>query len=263
MKWFLDLFKWAPDNGGDGGAVTTQDLAAAISTTQASYLNDLEEADRKDDFTGIEDVKTLYKSYKELKGKNSDFETQLKDSLKIPGKDASIDDIKSFFTKIGMPDSKDGYNLSDFDYKPEDLKVMRDNFRDTAYKYGLTKTQAEKVWAHEVAMLKGVQLAGEKLLQQAKDSYKTRYDSILKTEYPDSAKRQERMNKESNLYKEFCSKFGVGQIFEKTGITHNPEVVHTICKAFESYAQSDIVGGKSNKVSETDFLKQLYPSMFK
>lgn len=267
MNRFRRVF-FSPEGGGEGGsggAGGVPDLADKLGKAEPSYLKDLDDTAKGDDFKDIEDVKKLYNSHKTLKAKAADLETQLKDSLKIPGADATSDQVKAFFTKIGMPEKPEGYELSDFDLKDDELaSTMKKNFMTEAYRSGLTKTQANKLWTHEAATYGAVKKGLADQAEKLKGSFDQRYDAALKDEIPDATKRAERITKDRNLFTEFVGKYQMGAYFEQTGLSINPAFVHAVAGMYEKMGSSEPgSGGAGKHKSEQENLEEMYPSMFK
>ena len=258
-KHFIYL---AEDDGGSGGGEGT-DLGAKMTHVASSYENDLEESLRGDDFTGIEDVGKLYNAYKEAKAQNAKDKEALDKSLRIPGKDSTYEEVKDFFTKIGMPEKAEDYGLSDFDLDPDEISVMKKNFMDSAHRSGLTKAQANNLWKHEAAMYTAYKKTAEAQVEELKNTLDSRYDAALKGEYPDDTRRSERMTLEKNLFTEFVGKAGLGEYFAKTGLNLNPNFMHQMATFYETYAHRDPgAGGSGGGETEAERLKKKYPSMF-
>lgn len=252
----------AEDDGGAGGS-DPGDLGARMTHVAASYENDLDESLRGDDFTGIEDVGKLYNAYKESRAQNTRDKEALDKSLKIPGKESTYEEVKEFFTKIGMPEKAEDYGLSDFDLDPDEISVMKKNFMDSAHRSGLTKAQANNLWKHEAATYAAYKKTAEAQIEELKNTLDSRYESALKDEYPDQTRRSERITLEKNLFTEFVGKAGLGEYLAKTGLNLNPGFMHQVATFYETYAHKDPndrggVGGET----ETERLKKKYPSMF-
>lgn len=230
------------------------DLGEALNPPAVSYLDQIGEDCKNDDFTGIEDVGKLYGAYKGLK----------EGSVRIPGKDSSPEDVKAFFSKIGMPESKEGYELSDFDLDKDEIAPIKGNFLESAYKSGLTKYQAKTMWKHEAAAYSAFRKGAEEGVKKLSDTLDQRYSQALSEEYPDEAKRAERITREKNVYADFVAKYGVGDYFSKTGLSLNPAFMHAIAKVHESAMPPS--GGSGSRhddhLSEAEELRRQYPSMF-
>jgi len=262
--YIIRLFLLAEDDGGNGGAGGAEDLGGRISHVAASYENDLDEALRNDDFTGIEDVGKLYGAYKEAKAQNAKDKEALDNSLRIPGKDSSYDDVKAFFQKIGMPEKAEDYGLSDYDLDPAEIADMKRNFMDSAHRSGLTKVQANNLWKHEAATYAAFKRSAQAQVEELTKNLDQRYDAVLKDEYPDDTRRAERMTLERNLFTEVVGKANLGEYLSKTGLNLNPNFMHALATFYEKYAHSDPASqGAGRAETEAERLKRKYPSMFK
>lgn len=257
------LFLLAEDDGGNGGAGDV-DLGSRIAHVAASYEKDLDEGLRNDDFTGIEDVGKLYGAYKEAKAQSAKDREALEKSLRIPDKDASYDDVKAFFQKIGMPEKAEDYGLSDYDLDPTEIADMKRNFMDSAHRSGLTKVQANNLWKHEAATYAAFKRSAQTQIEELTKNLEQRYDAVLKDEYPDDTRRAERMNVERNLFTEVVGKANLGEYLSKTGLDLNPNFMHALATFYEKYAHSDPASQASGGgETEMERLKRKYPSMFK
>lgn len=239
MKGFRKKIFYAEDTGGgNGGAFdpsTKLHGDEEPKRVSAKYETQLSKEYQNDDFSGIESLDQLYKGYKDLKEKD-------KNALHLPTESSTIDEIKSFFTKIGMPETKEQYNLGDFDFNPDDIKVAKERFAEMAHKCGLTKSQANKLWKHELAEYADIKAGLTASIEKAKKEYEPAYDAMLKAEYPDDAKRAERRTKEDTIYKDFVAKSGLGDIFEKYGLNFNADAMHKIALYHEKYGNGTSFG---------------------
>lgn len=104
----------------------------------------------------------LAKSYSEL-------ETKLGKSLVKPGEDASEEEINAFYQKLGMPESADGYSISN----------ENKAFKELAYKNRLTDNQAK-------GMLEALKTIGNQVIEQQKAAFNNQAQATtkaLKAEY--------------------------------------------------------------------------------
>lgn len=218
----------------------------------AKYVTQLAKEHQGDDFTGIETLDALYTGYKDLREKS-------KNALHIPTAESTDDEIKAFFTKIGMPDTKEGYGLKDYDFNPEEIKTSKDRFAEMAHKCGLTKAQAAALWKHELAEYADIKASVVASYEKAKQDYEPKYDSVLKEEYPDESKRKERRKLEDNLIKDFAAKTGMGEAFTNTLLGIDPATVHKLASWYERIDPTFV--DKGHKKSIQDELAEMYPSM--
>lgn len=261
---FSFMLMFAPEGGaGDGGAgggAEPFDLSSRVGAgtrVKAKYETQLPKEFQNDDFSGVEDIGKLYSGYKSLKAKEGN-------SVVIPTSDSSDEEIASFFRKIGMPERKDDYRCPDFDLDESVSKVLKDTFRETAFKNGLTRGQAEKLWAHEAATVQGFVSAAQKKMDDLKNSFDARYSSLLEQELPDETKRKARIEEEKNIAKAFSTKSGLGSFLEQTGLTYNPEFMHALASWYRKIDGTAIFGeGSGNGINGAygDDLESIYTSM--
>lgn len=108
----------------------------------AQLPKDLQEDESLTRFKTIGDIG---KAYRELEGK-------IGNSIPIPGKDATAEELNAYFTKIGRPDKPESYNLSKLEL-PEGLAyddALAEDFRKRAHTLGLTQEQAEKLYGWQI-----------------------------------------------------------------------------------------------------------------
>lgn len=250
--------------GGDGGSGTgdeggegdVTDLSTKLENrTQAKYESQLKKEYQKDDFKDIEDINKLYAKYKSQ-------EADLLNAVVIPDKDSTPEQIRDFFTRIGMPEKKEGYKLSDYDIDPTEIAGFKQHFIDACYRAGLTRGQAATVWRNQAAEYTALKNSIISTAQGVKDSYPQRMEALMKQDYPDDTRRAQRTTEEANLYKAYCSTTGLGEYFEKTGLSYNPEFVHKVALMHEKVDPLAAVGTGGSGGTEADSLRRKYPTMF-
>lgn len=64
----------------------------------------------------------------------------------VPGTDASEEEWNEFYTKAGRPESADAYRFNNPEGAPEPNEEMQKWYADTAFKAGLTASQAAKMY---------------------------------------------------------------------------------------------------------------------
>ena len=207
-----------------------------------------------DDFKGVETVDKLYEGYRRL-------EAESKDALHIPTEKSTPEEIKGFFTKIGMPDDKEKYECDNFDLEESVAAPLKALFKEAAFKNGLTKGQARHLWAHECAAIQGFVNVANQKAEEAKKSYTERYSALLEKEIPDETRRKERMTEEDNLVKAFSAATGLGEYFEKTGLTYNPAFMHGLATWYRRIDPSAIFGSGRAPEGKDEGLKTIYTSM--
>lgn len=219
----------------------------------SKYESQLKKEYQNDDFTGIEDINALYSGYRALEKAN-------KEALHIPTEKSTPDEIKGFFRKIGMPEDKTAYELSDYDLDPDEISSLKEQFRDVAYKSGLTKGQARSIWMSEAASISAIKKVLQGKQDQAKETYDARYDDILTSEYPDPTRRAARKTEETNLYQAFIASTELGEFFEKTGLSLNPEFRHKLSLWYQRIDPAAILG-KGTGSGKKGRLEDIYTTM--
>jgi len=71
-----------------------------------------------------------------------DSEGKLEGTIKVPGENATKEDLDGFFTKLGRPEQADGYDLADLEV-PTSLDIDPAPLRQTAFDLGMTQNQAK------------------------------------------------------------------------------------------------------------------------
>ena len=120
----------------------TKDAKPQRPAWMAQLPKDLQEDDT---LTRFKTIGEIGKAYRELEGK-------IGNSIPIPGKDATAEELEAYFTKIGRPDKPESYNLSKLEL-PEGLEYddnLAETFRKKAHSLGLTQAQADKLYGWQI-----------------------------------------------------------------------------------------------------------------
>lgn len=226
--------------------------------TRALYESQLPPKFQKDDFKGIEDIGKLYEGYRTL-------ERDSKGALRIPTAESTPEEIKGFFTKIGMPEEKEGYACPKYDGMNDVLyEPMRDLFRESAFRCGLTKGQAEKMWMNVAASVSGLEGMAKNEMETLRKTVDARYDDMLKDEIPDETRRKERIEMDRNIASAFEQSSGLGEFFEKTGLHLLPEFTHKLAAWYQKMAPMTAFQTSGGNVppSREKKLEDTYSTMF-
>lgn len=122
-----------------------------------------------------------------------EFRQKLSNAISIPGKDASEDDIKEYRSRLGVPDSPDGYNLA----LPEDFdEGFAGGLAEKLHAVGATPDAAKAAleWAIErqqqqdESAIKNAEQAYEEAEQALRSEWGSDYDKNL--EYAKRGARQ-------------------------------------------------------------------------
>lgn len=210
---------------------------------KSKYVTQLSKKYQDDDFSGVETLDDLYQSRLDLLKERDELAEKQKGALFMPNKDSSAEEIKDFFMKLGMPETKDGYKLDNYKHEGEAIETMKQRLISQAFRYGLTPGQARGIWKHELATIDEIDASMNKAREEAEKNYEPEYDSLLREEYPDDSKRAERRTEETNLYKELAASNGdLAEIVQKYGLDKDAKAIHALVKLYEKGAQKHIAG---------------------
>ena len=111
--------------------------AASEATTEFNFRDHIDETIRDD---------PSLSTYKDINGMAKSLINAQKmvgaDKVAIPGKYTTPEEMDSFYSKIGRPETADGYELSSNEVIGDEGVTF---FRELAHKNGLTQTQAENI----------------------------------------------------------------------------------------------------------------------
>ncbi len=188
--------------------------------------------DTKKYTAGVKDINDLVSGYVS-KSKS------LESALIIPGEGSSDEDIQAFFTKLGVPAEKSGYQLSDYDLQnTEGYSKMKDSFMEAAHRGALSNKQAQHMWKHLLATAKAGNAILEAEQQKVKASFEPGYNKLMEAAYPVEAERTAAIKGEIGLTKAFLQKTGLAEKFEKSGLLYDPQVIHAIAQAEKGHMPS-------------------------
>lgn len=115
----------------------------------------------REDLRNNEKIKRI-DSIEQLAEQYLESQKMISQSVRIPGTDASPEDVRKFYTKLGTPEAKEEYKFE----VPEEVKELKiadgatDIFAEAAFKANLTKEQANTVY-NEYLKSQGMQLANQ------------------------------------------------------------------------------------------------------
>lgn len=206
--------------------------------------------------TDVMDRVKGFKSVSDLAKGYADLSRKADNALQIPTKDSSVDEIKAYFKKLGVPDDAEGYNLEDGDYEAESIRELKENFRkQVLYRNGLTKHQGEAVWNACREMLKAERDANVKAFEEARKSFGERHDALLRQQYPVEADRKAAMNEDMDLVAEFFADTGLGQTFKQLGLVYNPDVIHRLAQYHKATRAKGVMGKGGETKEDTGLFK--------
>jgi hypothetical protein len=93
------------------------------------------------------DYRHLVEGYGDMKSFMADVEKAFgSQGVQVPGEDASEEEINEFYTKLGKPKSKDGYELTAPE-GTEENKELKQWFTEAAHTANLTNAQAQALYS--------------------------------------------------------------------------------------------------------------------
>jgi hypothetical protein len=126
-----------------------------------------------EDFSGREsilgkfsDVESLARSYQEL-------QRNMGDATRIPAPEASKDEHREFFQRLGTPDSPEGYKV------PDGLEDWASEARGAAHSANLTQDQWSSLAAAQQEAQQTMSGSMEDALQRTRERYGEHYDASL------------------------------------------------------------------------------------
>lgn len=167
-----------------------------------------------------------------------------KNALHIPTKESTPEEMKAFFTTLGVPEAPTDYNLSDYDVDADAIRKNKELFMAAAHKSALTKRQAQNLWMHEVAMYKAVSQLRAEAEQKYKDSFEPQYDKLLEGEYPEATERKKAIKDELAVVTKWTQDQGIGKALIESGLAYNADVMHKLARYIKSNSP-EFVQGKS------------------
>lgn len=216
------------NGGGEGGGEekevkTMPKYFSQINPTKANS----EDYKSLYDYQRLEDLADAALS---LKKENETLKRNGERSVVVPSKD-DAEGIKAFRSKLGIPDTEDGYTLKGLDALKVDERG-RKAVAKIAYGAMLTDKQAEAVGA-SLAVLTRMSL--EDVRQKQEERIKG-FSEALKASYASlqtDTDRQSAADRDTAAYSAFAEESGLKELLEKTGMSYNAEFV----KGIASYAR--------------------------
>lgn len=145
---------------------------------------------------------------KEFEGKVTDLTTRLGNAVVIPGEGATEAEVAAFYSKLGRPESPEGYEIKKPAELPEGIQYNEDvdkAFVKFAHDNGLSAKQAQAIHGWYYGLVKnGFQLESEKKAQAEASELKARQDSIAKLQADWGAKFNENKEYAVRAFKEFA-----------------------------------------------------------
>lgn len=177
----------------------------------------------------------------ELARAYNDLNKQKENSVNLPGSESGEEEVKAFYQKLGMPESADGYSVTDEESKP---------LRDLAFRHNLTEAQF-------AGLYKGLAEIGAEAVKAnnaSLEKMRTETDAALKAEW----------GKEYKLNLEFLKRgiaaYGgkeLGAKLKASGLLYDADIVKMFASLGRQNAESQATtkgagGGRHEYKSTAD-----------
>lgn len=224
------------DKGGKGGGNEPSGNSNASGGTGtpawiSSLPKELQEDASLKKFSDIQGLAQSYINAQKLIGS---------DKIPVPGKHSTDEDWKNIFSKLGLPESVDKYEVKFGETATLDKKFV-DEFRNLAHKSGILPKQAQALadWFTESNK------NAEQSILQARQTQVNKEIEGLKTEW--GAAFQDKINYANNVLKNFADQETLDYL-GKTGMANDVRLVKLLASAGEKlYKEGKIVNnGDSN-----------------
>ena len=188
-----------------------------------------------------------YKTIADLANALIKSEDAGKDALHLPTKDSTDEEVKAFFTKLGVPEKAEDYALSDYDLDPEAIKKSKEIFMAAAHKSALSKKQAANMWQSQVALYKAVSQLNAEAQQKVKDGFEPQYNKLLEAEYPEATEREKAIKGELGTVTKFAQELGIGKALAESGLVYDAEFMHKLAGYVKSNSPGEFIQSKGNE----------------
>lgn len=171
---------------GGAAAASTQGSGGAVDS--GSWYAALDEDTRKTaEAKGWKSPTDAVKSYNELFTK---FSSTTANTLALPGSDASAEAWNEVYTKLGRPETPEGYQFAVPEGLPADLpydQTLAANSKNWAHEAGLSPKQAQvlhdRFAAHQAAQFQSMQETSAKQVQEAHGALQKLWGDESSVEY--------------------------------------------------------------------------------
>lgn len=252
MKNFYRMF-FSPDDGGSGGSLDDFLPEDQTETTEQTTTEDKDPAwfsQLPKEIRENADNKASLSKYKNLSDLAMAYiqdEKDLSTAIRFPKK-GDTEAIKSFFTKLGMPEDAKDYELDNYDEKEENLAQAKEIFRKAAHSASLTKGQAKAMWRHEIALAKASQKVSASEQKKYEDSFEPSYHKLMESSYPVEAERTKAIKGEIGLVAGmFAKNPAIAKAFKSSGIVYNAEVMHELATYIKSNTAGSLIDTKGGE----------------
>lgn len=190
---------------------------------------------------------STFKTIADLANEFIKADDERKTALHLPTKDSTDEEVKAFFTRLGVPEKAEDYALSDYDLDPEAIKKSKEIFMAAAHKSALSKKQAANMWQSQVALYKAVSQINEAQAQKVKDSFEPAYNKLLEAEYPEATERDKAIKGELAVVTKWTQEQGIGQKLIDSGLVYDAEFMHKLADYIKSNSPGQFIQGKGGE----------------
>lgn len=208
--------------------------------------------------TQIPTIGDLAGAFLEKEGKLSELQGELEQSVRVPGDDASDDDWAALFNRLGRPESPDGYEFTRPEL-PEGIPYDEEAeaaFREEMHNLGLTKAQAEKLFAKHGEHLG----AAFKRIEEARTQAHNEAVQALTQDWGG----EEAFQANAELAIRAVEQFGgpeLKQFLDQSGLGDNPMLIRAFYNIGKALSDDTFVPGASRGTAEKSPGEALYPDM--
>ena len=201
------------DDGGSADINTDGDTGTVELPEGKEWLQGVEpELATDPSLQAIQDIPTLVKSYvhaQKMVGR---------DKVVVPDENASDEDWKAFYNKVGLPTSLEEYEVE----VPEDIELdpeVMENLKQMAFENNITPKQLQKIIEHEQDIIR-VQMEKEAALDE---QYKEEGIQQLIEEWGEEG-FQKNINRARTVLEEFGDE-EFDQYLDETGLADDPMMI--------------------------------------
>ncbi len=225
--------------------VTESGLAGWTSIFPKEYLEK-----HKELLSGLEKPRHLFDRYLEMSEKQ-------KAAIIQPGEDATDDERKSYLKALGVPESKDQYELPKLDKAVEeslgDVKGFNEWYKDAAHSFDMTKAQAEGFYKLYVDAV----TERTKGMEEARSREAVAKTEALKKEWGDKSDGNFELAKRA--FKSFTDDEFNG-FMKESGLAEDPRMIKVFYKIAQKISGDTLEPGSLNgDFPEADGLR--YPAI--
>lgn len=217
----------------EGGQELSLGVSKAGGTAEREWMKDLPDSLKgAKSLSKFADKAALAKSYVELEG-------LIGRSVQIPGQDATADDWGKFFSRIGRPESTEGYEVPAGKLD----KALEDTVRSSAFKAGLNKAQA-KMMAEALASYNEQSQAARALAREQAEAIQQR---ALEERF--GSNLQFVLGKANKVFSSVVPK-SLAEAIAHSGKSNDPEIINFFAQLADDLGEDKLVPGVAAQKKE-------------